>query len=37
MSLVNRQLFVGGEAVVLCERICVQVTEMVDFPQEVRA
>ena len=37
MSLVNGQLFVGSEVVVFCERICVQVTEMVYFPQEVRA
>jgi len=37
MGLVNRQLSAGSEVVVLCEGICVQVTEMVDFPQEVRA
>ncbi len=37
MSLLNGQLSAGWEVVVFCEGICVQVTDMVDFPQEVRA
>ena len=35
--LINGQPFAKGETVVLGETICVRVTGMADFPQEVRA